>query len=65
MKLSQYLSMSGKSVRRAAGELGVSPSTVSRWCLGQCLPAPEFMRSIFEWSAGYVTPGDFYDVGGK
>lgn len=45
-----------------ARSIGTVPDTFRRYVLGQRLPRPEHMRSIYLLTAGQVTPNDFYDL---
>lgn len=63
MKLSDYLSISGKSAAVFASEIGASVSAVNFWRAGDRTPRIAQMQKIFEATNGAVTPNDFLPVG--
>lgn len=64
MKLRDYLEERGISMRKAALELDIDHSTISRWLTnghGRRWPNSAHMRLVHEWSGGRVTPNDFFE----
>jgi DNA-binding transcriptional regulator YdaS (Cro superfamily) len=59
MQLSRLLKKRG-AASKLAEKLGVSPSTVTRWRDGACLPDQGHMHLIQEATGGKVKPADFY-----
>lgn len=59
MTLTQYLRDQGITASQFAADLGVVPSTVTRWLKGERIPEDDLKVRIFEATAGKVTPGDF------
>ena len=61
MTLRDYLRRPGNTGRRLASEVGVSPSTVSRWAAGLTMPCRPMMAAITRATGGLVRARDFYD----
>lgn len=67
MRLREYRESVSKTRAAAAGEIGTAVETMRRYELppghpSAAIPAREIMRRIYVWSAGTVTPNDFYDL---
>ena len=65
MLLQKYIDLRQLTQRQAAEELAVPSSTMHRWCAGECVPRPDEMRRIIQWSDGAVMPNDFYTMADK
>jgi len=61
MQLIEYLSKAGMSASAFAQELGVWPSTVTRWMRDGRAPRREMLRAITRATGGAVKAGDFFD----
>lgn len=63
MKLSSYVKQIAEvSISEAARQLGEHRETVRLWVEEKSIPRKEQMSKIFLWSAGAVTPNDFYPL---
>lgn len=64
-KLHAYRHQRGVTKVQAAADIGVSVVQINRYELPfsdakRQIPREDVMRRIFEWSAGALTPADFY-----
>ena len=59
MLLRDYLAQNKITKYRAAKILGVSWTTVWRWCTGRSVPQQDQMRGIEKLTGGQVTWSDF------
>lgn len=59
MRLSDYLSMTKKTLPEFAKEVGVSRQAMHRYIDGERTPRPEKMQRIKEATKGAVTADDF------
>jgi len=60
MKLSDFLTKTGKSDEDFAKEVDSTPNAVRYWRTGERIPRPVFMRRILVATSGDVTPNDFH-----
>ncbi len=61
MRLNDWRESQGLSFGSLAKLVGAShASVVRRWCIGEMVPSPRFMKRIVEVTAGEVNPNDFY-----
>ena len=64
MTLEQYRKSKGFSHKKLAeflGITGVSPeSSVCRWCTGERIPRPKYIKLIAKKTNGKVKPASFY-----
>lgn len=61
-KLHKYCLFMGISDAEAAASLDCHEETFRLWRLGKSVPRADKMKLIFEWSYGYVSPNDFYNL---
>lgn len=59
MKLAVWLDENGQTREWLCEQLGVSASTVDKWCNGRIIPRPERIAKIEELTAGQVTLQDW------
>ncbi len=59
MTLQEFLDDEDMSLTAFARAIGVSDSTVKRWCDG-AIPKSEVMLDIYHYSCGRVEPVDWY-----
>lgn len=59
MHLKDYRKLRGITLAAVAGELGTTPSVISRYERGR-VPDPAMMRRLIGWSRGAVQPNDFF-----
>ena len=62
MKLRRYREKMGIGFADAAEQLGISESQLSRIETGKCVPKPDTIRRIAQWSEGVVQAADYYDA---
>lgn len=62
MKLKEYLKQNNKRPADLAHDLKIVHCVVRRWCNGESIPTKDYMKKIFEYTDGMVTPNDFYHV---
>jgi transcriptional regulator with XRE-family HTH domain len=60
MTLDAYLRSVGKTHAQFADAVGISESSVSRYCSGKIIPSKQVMKRIREVTGGKVTADDFY-----
>jgi transcriptional regulator with XRE-family HTH domain len=66
MKLQAFrVSIKMQTREQAAAHFGVDPATIWRWETGRCIPKPEQIQAVKEWSDGLVTANDFHHGEGK
>ncbi|MBE0505875.1 MAG: helix-turn-helix transcriptional regulator [Marinospirillum sp.] len=62
MRLKEYRDALNIPFTKAAEDLQISGSQLSRYETKGQIPSPEIMNRIREWSKGCVQPNDFYEL---
>lgn len=63
MKLTEWLDREQIKRKDLAEAIGVTPSYITALCAGTLWPGRDIAEKIEKFTAGNVTPSDFYRVG--
>lgn len=63
MTLNEWIDENGKTMKEVAKDLFFDYENIRRYCAGEVIPRPDRMQKIVEYTAGAVTPNDFYIKG--